>query len=218
MSEPLVLGVDTSGPWCSAALLRGGDVLADLHEDMPKGQAESLFPLLGDLMARGGTEWRDLAAIGVGTGPGNFTGIRISVAGMRGLGLAFGIPVIGVTLLDAAAQGARGPILASVAAPRGQAYVQGYGMKRDVAPALVAIRDLDRALVEPGLLSIGSAGAEIAAHLGVAHAAASAAPGLAIARIAAARLPGWDGPAAAPHYLKPADAAPARDAPPVMLD
>ncbi len=218
MSESLVLGVDTSGPWCSAALLRGGDVLADIHVDMPKGQAEALFRRLGDLMDRGGADWRDLSAIGVGTGPGNFTGIRISVSAMRGLALALDIPVIGVSLLDAVAHGTSGPVLASIRAPRDQAYVQGHRTARDVPPTLVTISDLDPGLAEVGLVSIGSAGGEIAERLAVAHRPAPYAPGSAIARVAAARLWGWSGPPAAPFYLKPADAAPARDAPPAILD
>ena len=70
MDAPLTLGFDTSGAYVSAVLLRGADeVLADLYEDMARGQAEALFPLLEDMLARGGAEWRDLSALGVGVGP-----------------------------------------------------------------------------------------------------------------------------------------------------
>ncbi|MCZ4352188.1 tRNA (adenosine(37)-N6)-threonylcarbamoyltransferase complex dimerization subunit type 1 TsaB [Roseovarius aestuarii] len=218
MSDPLILGVDTSGAYCSAVLLSGGTVLSDVYETMTKGQAEALFPLLDDLVTRGGATWRDLSAIGVGTGPGNFTGIRIAVSGMRGLGLALQVPVVGVTLLEALAHDTSGPVLASIAAPRGQAYVQGHRMAAQIAPALVNIDDLSPDLVEPGLVSIGSAGAEIAAHLGIPHEPAAYAPGSAIARIAALRWQDAAPPPAVPFYLKSADAAPARDAPPVILD
>ncbi|SEL23943.1 tRNA threonylcarbamoyl adenosine modification protein YeaZ [Roseovarius nanhaiticus] len=216
MSEPLILGVDTSGSYCSAVLLQGGDVLCDLYQDMTKGQVETLFPLLEDLMARGGADWSDLSAIGVGTGPGNFTGIRISVSAMRGLALSLGIRAVGVTLLDGLAHDAAGPVIAAIAAPRGQAYVAGYGMARALPPQLISIDALPLTLVEPGLISVGTAGAEIAAHLGVPHIPAAHAPGAAIARIATTRWQLGDAPAA-PFYLKQADAAPARDVPPVML-
>jgi tRNA threonylcarbamoyl adenosine modification protein YeaZ len=217
VSEALILGVDTSGPYCSAVLLQGGVVLSEIHEEMPKGQVERLFPLLEDLLSRGGASWSDLAAIGVGTGPGNFTGIRISVSAMRGLALALDIPVVGVSLLDALAHGAAGPVLTSIAAPRGQAYVAGYGMTRDLPPVLAGIEDLPQDLVEPGLIAVGSAGEAIAAHLRVPHVDAAYAPGCAIARIAAANWRGGGAPAT-PFYLKAADAAPARDLPPVILN
>ncbi|MEB8387146.1 tRNA (adenosine(37)-N6)-threonylcarbamoyltransferase complex dimerization subunit type 1 TsaB [Rhodobacteraceae bacterium KMM 6894] len=217
VSKPLILGVDTSGPYCSAALFQGGDVLSDVYEDMSKGQAEALFPLLEDLMVRGGACWGDLSAIGVGTGPGNFTGIRIAVSAMRGLALALEVPVIGVTLLEALVHATSGPVIASIAAPRGQAFVQGVRMAREVEPVLMSVEDLPLDLVEPGLCSIGSAGAEIAARLGVAHVPAPYAPGSAIARIAALRWRDAVMPAV-PFYLRSADAAPARDAPPVLLE
>ncbi|MFD0860083.1 tRNA (adenosine(37)-N6)-threonylcarbamoyltransferase complex dimerization subunit type 1 TsaB [Roseovarius aquimarinus] len=217
MSEPLVLGVDTSGPYCSAALIRGGALLSGLDVEMPKGQVEALFPMLENLLAEGGAFWSDLSAIGVGTGPGNFTGIRISVSAMRGLALALDVPAVGVSLLDALAHAAPGPVLAAIAAPRGQAYIAGRGMAHDLAPALVAIEELPHELAEPGLVAIGSAGDAVAAHLGVPHAAPAFAPGEAIARIAATRWRTETAPAT-PFYLKAADAAPARDAPPVILD
>ena len=84
MPDSLALGFDTSAAHCAAALLRGDTVLAHLSEEMTKGQAERLFPLLEGLLAQTGLVWRNLDVIGVGIGPGNFTGIRIAVAAARG--------------------------------------------------------------------------------------------------------------------------------------
>ena len=78
-----VLGFDTSAAHCAAAVVSGGRVLACRVEPMARGQAERLFPLLEALLSQAGVTWRDLSAIGVGTGPGNFTGIRIAVAAAR---------------------------------------------------------------------------------------------------------------------------------------
>ena len=97
MPDPVVLGFDTSAAHCAAALLRGDAILAHRHEEMGKGQAERLFPLLEDLLSEAGLTWRDLHVIGVGIGPGNFTGIRIAVAAARGLALSLGIPAIGIS-------------------------------------------------------------------------------------------------------------------------
>lgn len=215
--HPLVLGFDTSGPYVSALLLRGSDVLADLYENMARGQGEALFPLLEGVLERGGATWRDLDAIGVGIGPGNFTGIRISVSAARGLALSLEIPAVGVSLLEAAALNSHGPVLSCLSAPREQAYLQGHRTTADIAPQFLQVADIPASWAQDGLTCIGSAAQEVAARLGGAVAPAHFAPGSAVARIAAAR---WqdDLPPPAPLYLKPADAAPARDTAPVLLD
>lgn len=81
---------------------------------MAKGQAERLFPLLEEVLAEAGLSWSDLDAIGVGIGPGNFTGVRISVAAARGLSLSLGIPAAGVSATEAAACDAGRPCRAVV--------------------------------------------------------------------------------------------------------
>jgi len=215
-SDPLILGFDTSAAHCAAALLCGDRLLAEAHEDMKRGQAERLFPLLEDVLAQAGVGWSDLSAIGVGIGPGNFTGIRLSVSAARGLALARAIPAVGISSLDALAYGTKGPVLACLAAPRDQAYLAGHRTQNTLAPSLVTVADLSTDLNEPGLTCIGSAAEAVADHLGASTAPAPFAPASAIARIAATR---WqDTPVRpAPLYLKPADAAPARDSAPAIL-
>ena len=69
--------------------VRGDRVLAARATSRwPRGQAERLLPMLEEMLAEAGVGWRDLDGIGVGTGPGNFTGIadRASRAA-RGLAL-----------------------------------------------------------------------------------------------------------------------------------
>jgi tRNA threonylcarbamoyl adenosine modification protein YeaZ len=122
-----VLAFDTSAAHCAAALLLpGGRVLTRL-EPMEKGQAERLMPLLEDLLREAGLGWSDLTRLAVGTGPGNFTGVRISVAAARGLALGLGIPAIGITRLEALAYGLPRPITVVEDARRGEVYVQGFG-------------------------------------------------------------------------------------------
>ena len=216
-TQPLVLGFDTSGPYISAVLLRGSELLSDHYEDMPRGQGEALFPRLEELLDRGGAGWKDLDALGVGIGPGNFTGIRISVSAVRGLALSLGIPAVGVSLLDALALDRDGPVLSCLEAPRSQAYVQGNGMVMDIPAQFLRIEDVPMSWAQPGLTCIGSAAEPIATRLKAEVVPAAYAPGSAVARLAARRWQEELSPPA-PLYLKPADAAPARDLPPVMLD
>ena len=72
---------------------------------MAKGQAEALMSFLNKLLAVSSLNWSDLSKIGVCTGPGNFTGIRISVSAARGLALGLEIPAIGVTSFEATLYG-----------------------------------------------------------------------------------------------------------------
>ena len=113
-----ILGFDTSGPAVSCALMVSGAVLIARNEDMAKGQAERLLPLLEEVLAEAGVSWHALDAIAVGTGPGNFTGIRISVAAARGLALSLGVPAVGVSMLEALAFGTDAPVLAWLEARR----------------------------------------------------------------------------------------------------
>lgn len=215
---PLILGFDTSSAHVGAALFDGQTILAAAQEEMARGQAERLMPLLQEVLAQGGATWGDLQAIGVGVGPGNFTGVRISVATARGLALSLDLPAVGVSLLEAAAFGTPGPVLACLHAPREQAYVLSSPQMAAQVPAhLIALADVPTAWAEPGLICTGSAADSVADRLDATAAPARFAPASAVARIAALR---WQDspPRPAPLYLKPADAAPSRVAPPVMLD
>jgi tRNA threonylcarbamoyladenosine biosynthesis protein TsaB len=95
-----LLAIDTAGPRLQLALCVG-ESMDVLIEDMPTGQAERIFPAIGELLARNGVAYPDLTRIAVTTGPGSFTGVRIGLSAARGLGLALSIPVIGVPSLFA---------------------------------------------------------------------------------------------------------------------
>ena len=200
MPDILSLGFDTSAAHCAAALLQGDRVLAQCHEDMARGQAERLFPLLEEMLTSAGVDWRDLSVIGCGTGPGNFTGIRISVAAARGLALSLGIPAVGVSVTEAMACGLPRPCRVMVPARPAGVIWQDFGADLTGGSASQPRQDL------PEDLPPGPAAAQPVMPL---------AEG--IARIALARRlePGLPRPT--PIYLRPADAAPARDRGPVML-
>ncbi|MBE3639410.1 tRNA (adenosine(37)-N6)-threonylcarbamoyltransferase complex dimerization subunit type 1 TsaB [Mangrovicoccus algicola] len=199
-----LLAFDTSGAHCAAAVLRDGLVLSARREEMAKGQAERLMPLIAETLEDAGLALDGLDAIAVGTGPGNFTGIRLSVAAARGLSLSLGIPAIGVSVLEAMAEGGPRPALAVLDARRGAVYVQGFGTGLLAEPAMVA----DPAELPAALPRIGEGPDARAAALPLAEA---------IARVAAGRLDRAP-QRPAPLYIRPADAAPPRDPAPVILE
>ncbi|MEO0991117.1 MAG: tRNA (adenosine(37)-N6)-threonylcarbamoyltransferase complex dimerization subunit type 1 TsaB, partial [Pseudomonadota bacterium] len=96
----ILLTFDTSAAHCAAAVIRDGTVTRQALEPMARGQAERLIPLLEETLSAEGLTWKDLDAIGVGVGPGNFTGIRISVSAARGLALGLAIPAFGVSTFE----------------------------------------------------------------------------------------------------------------------
>ncbi len=98
MLRGLVLAFDTATPVATSALLRDGDVLGERAS-----RAAAVLADADELLRGAGFAPGDLDALVVGTGPGSFTGIRIGLAAARGLALALGIPVAGVSTLAALA-------------------------------------------------------------------------------------------------------------------
>lgn len=186
-----LLAIDTAGPRLQLALLLGERV-ESTSEEMAQGHAERLFPALAELLARSGKTYADLKRVAVTTGPGSFTGVRIGLSAARGLGLALGIPVIGVpTLFAISLQASCDALAVLLDAKRGEAYFQlfsGPGIPVG-EPALLPEGDA-RKRVPAGADLVTSSRVDIGA---LAHFAASADP---------ARFP----PDAA--YIRDADAKP----------
>jgi len=188
----VLLAIDTAAPRLQLALGAADGRLTTLSEDMATGQAERLFPALAELLARAGSAYADLGRIAVTTGPGSFTGLRIGLSAARGLGLALGIPVLGIPSLLALSLGApEGPVAVLLDARRDEAYLQIFAGPGQPAgpPALVAM-DEARRRVPPGATLITSPVVEIDA----------------LARFARTAEPAAFPPEAA--YLRDADAKP----------
>ncbi len=165
---------------------------------MAKGQAERLLPMIEELMATQGVVFHDLSGVCVGTGPGNFTGIRIAVSLARGLALGLRVPAIGVTGFESVshAGGLSGPHWAVIDAPRGQVYAQRFGLEG--GPLICdAASHFDAPVLRFADLSAEKV-ARAVAEVGLAKAQAPQ-------------------PRPAPFYLRGADAAPPSDPPPVIL-
>ena len=214
----LVLAFDTAMAALSVAVARvdGGrtEILAEHFERRATGHAEVLVPLIGEVMARSGTEFEALDRIAVTTGPGTFTGVRIGVATARGLALASGVPVVGVTTLEAVAARHAGDagdraVAAVFDARRGEVYVQCFSPRLQPLTEAKAlhydaardeIRTFDPIVVGTGAGLIGEDGAGTAAAGDDAN--------LPDARMVATRAAAHEVPAdpVAPLYLRPPDA------------
>lgn len=211
---PLILAFDTSAAHCAAAVVSGDAILADMFEPMSIGQAERLVPMLQDCLKQAGVTWKDLSRLGVGTGPGNFTGIRIAVSTARGISLARQIPAFGVSMFDTLVHMLPTPVVASVDARQGRVYLRRYA-GLDEEPLVTEVANPQTSLAMPGLTVCGAFAGELAARLNARVVEPTMPLSVAIALIAASRAPSPHRPA--PLYLRPPDAAPARDLPPTII-
>jgi tRNA threonylcarbamoyl adenosine modification protein YeaZ len=74
--------------------------LAERTEVASNRHGELLAPLISEVLATAGVAPADLTAIGVGLGPGPFTGLRVGIMTAKAMGDALSIPVYGECSLD----------------------------------------------------------------------------------------------------------------------
>jgi tRNA threonylcarbamoyladenosine biosynthesis protein TsaB len=101
----MLLAVDTSTQWMGLALYDGSQVVGESTWKTNSHHTVELAPALHDLLRRTGMVPSDLRALGVATGPGAFTSLRIGLALVKGLALALRLPVAGVPSLNVLAAG-----------------------------------------------------------------------------------------------------------------
>jgi len=163
------LAIGTSSPALSVALVEGGRLLAHDHRLIGRGHAEAVVPAVAALPDRGRAH-----AIVVDIGPGSFTGIRVGIAAARALGLAWGVPVHGVSAvhLAAALAFAAHPGCARVAvlldAGRGQLLSQTVSADFTTTPLEILgpadIAPSDVPLAGAGVLLLPDAAAHMVLH------------------------------------------------------
>ena len=192
-SDTVILAFDTSGPFCAAAILINGEFTACRADEMARGQAEAITDMIEDVLRISSVTLQDVTRIGVGTGPGNFTGIRIAVSAARGFALSLEIPAIGVNGFDATLFEQNEQAVACLPAIRDQVYFAGHKLNPQMAGRDHAMR-LGRPLIDrPD-------------------------PAQLVQNIALIAQKADKFARPVPMYVKPADAAPARDLPPKVLD
>ena len=130
----LILSLDTATDIATACVWRDGRVLAESATRARSVAAQRVLADADRLMEEAGVVPAELDLVVAGTGPGTFTGLRIGLAAARALGFALGIPVKGVSTLDAILAG-EGVEVACVDARRGEVFAAGAGIDpQAVAP------------------------------------------------------------------------------------
>jgi len=135
--KPL-LALDTADRTAGVAVLVEGQIVAEYVETSAYRHSERLFGLIDEALRGAGLGRGDLGAVGVTTGPGSFTGLRVGLATAKGLAFALRLPLVGVSTLEALARGAMpfpGVLLPMLDARKRQVYAAAF-RGRDGSPAL----------------------------------------------------------------------------------
>ena len=173
-----VLGIDTGGLRADLAVVAEGRVLAEASHSVASHGAE-LPEAVAGLLGRAGLATARLKAIGIGIGPGSFTGLRVGLSYAKGLKLATGCALLGIPSLDtlalaALAETSLAPgrlICPMLDARKGEVYAALYRTIRDGLEKLsddlvVTLENLAPHLGTDVLL-VGDAKAEEACSLAV---------------------------------------------------
>ncbi len=91
-----VLAFDCAISGLAVAVVRDGVALAARREE-GRGQAATLLPAIAATLREADVDRRALSLMAVTVGPGSFTGVRVGLAAARGLALALGVPLAGIT-------------------------------------------------------------------------------------------------------------------------
>lgn len=133
--DAILLAIETAGSYCSVAVARGEDLLAVERQALRHGHAEALLPMIERVTAAASVLPSQLDVVAAAVGPGGFTGIRAGLAAARGIALALGARLIGVSNFAAVATavgqmdgGRAGRVLVALDSRRADLYVQLFAI------------------------------------------------------------------------------------------
>jgi tRNA threonylcarbamoyladenosine biosynthesis protein TsaB len=173
-----ILGIDTSTSVGSIALVDGTTLKAQYLLNLSATHNQRLLPGIDRILADVGWTLDNLDGLGVGLGPGSFTGLRIGMSTMKGLAWASGKPLAGVPTLDALAANVPRlpfPICPVLDARKGEIYTAFYryddgGEPRRLTPYMVIKPQDLLELISEKTTVVGDAllryGAYLSQHLG----------------------------------------------------
>jgi tRNA threonylcarbamoyladenosine biosynthesis protein TsaB len=124
-----VLAVETSSLAGGVALLDDERLVAEYLLDVSVTHSERLMAAIDRVLTDARWTARELGGLAVAVGPGSFTGLRIAVSTVKGLGLALRLPIAAVPTLDAMAAAlpwAALPVCPVLDARKGEVYASLY--------------------------------------------------------------------------------------------
>lgn len=94
-----ILAIETSGKYCSVALIHEGLAEFSREDEVEMNHARAIGPFVDECVKEARRhEWK-IDAVAVSMGPGSYTGLRIGLSMAKGLCFSLGVPLIGVSTL-----------------------------------------------------------------------------------------------------------------------
>ena len=127
------LAIDTSTDTASLALVRDGDIVAELTWRCGQNHTRQLLPNLEHLLRQFDLSPQALTGIIVARGPGSFNGLRVGISVAKGLAFSLGVPIVGISTLEVEAYQHAGtglPVCPVFNAGRGEVATATYRRRR----------------------------------------------------------------------------------------
>jgi len=99
----MLVAIDTSTDNACLALVKDGQILAEFTWHCGRNHSVELLPQLIYLLNRAKSDIKSISGVIVARGPGSFNGLRVGISSAKGLAFSLGIPIIGISTLEAAA-------------------------------------------------------------------------------------------------------------------
>lgn len=127
------LAIDTSTEMASIAVVSGESIIAELSWYCDQNHTIQLLPRVSELLQNARLVPTNIDAVIVARGPGSFNGLRVGVSTAKGLAFSLGVPLVGISTLEATAYqyAALGqPVCAIFEAGRQEIAAAIYQLKR----------------------------------------------------------------------------------------
>lgn len=130
-----IIALDSSGLVASVAYLEDGKIKGNINVNYQKTHSQTLLTMLDELVKTLDINLEEVDCIAVANGPGSFTGLRIGVASVKGLGLSLKKDIVPVSTLEALSlnwYNANGIVCPIMDARRSQVYAAAYRFNGEV--------------------------------------------------------------------------------------
>lgn len=148
--------IDSSESKCSACVFKDEVCIREIISQESNDASSNLTLYIQQLMDEAGISLSDLQAIGVFSGPGSYTGLRIAISTAKGLCYSLNKPLISINTMEAMLNGflkrnaislsvsKEAILLAMMDARRMEVYVSGYDVSKKLINKLRAqVLDLE---------------------------------------------------------------------------